>query len=56
LDPRFIGSNLAKDGGFLRFIKICTMASFRGELKLSVPSYKILQHVEELYKYERDTS
>jgi hypothetical protein len=56
LDPRFTGSNPAEDDGFLRVIKICRMPSFGGEIKLSSPCCKILQHVKEPYEYERDTS
>jgi hypothetical protein len=37
LDPRFVGSNLAEDSGFLRVIKIRSTASFGGEVKPSVP-------------------
>jgi hypothetical protein len=37
LDPRFTGSNPAEDNGFLRVIKICSMTSFGGEVKSSVP-------------------
>jgi hypothetical protein len=46
LDPRFTGSNPAEDDGILRVIKICTMTSFVGEVKLAVP-YKILWHVKD---------
>jgi hypothetical protein len=55
LDPRFMGSNVAEDDGFLRVIKIYNMTSFRGNVKLSVSSCKIL-HVTGCYNYERDTS
>jgi hypothetical protein len=55
LDQRFVGSNPAKEDGFLRVIKICSTTSFGGEEKPSMPCHKILQHVEEPYKYERDT-
>jgi hypothetical protein len=37
LDPRFTGSNLAKDGGFLRVIKIHSTNYFGGEVKPSAP-------------------
>jgi hypothetical protein len=33
VDPRFVGSNLAKVNGFLRAIKIHSVTSFRGEVK-----------------------
>jgi hypothetical protein len=39
-------SNLDKDDRFLRAIKIHSMASFRGEVKLSAPCCKILWHVK----------
>jgi hypothetical protein len=42
LDPRFAISNLAKDDGFLRVIKICGMTSFGGEVKPPVPCCKFL--------------
>jgi hypothetical protein len=47
LEPRFTVSNLAKDDGFLRAIKIRSTTSFKGEVKPSVPCHKILQHVED---------
>jgi hypothetical protein len=50
LDPRFVGSNPAKGDGILRAIKICSMGSFRGEVKALVPCHKILWHVEELFE------
>jgi hypothetical protein len=55
-DPRFAGSNPAEDDRFLRAIKIRNTASFRGEVKLSLQSLKILQHVKDPYEYENDTS
>jgi hypothetical protein len=45
LDPRFTGSNSAKDDGFLMAIKIHSMAFFRGEVKPLVPCQKILWHI-----------
>jgi hypothetical protein len=45
LGPRFVGSNLARDNGFLRAIKINSMASFRREVKLLAPCRKISQNV-----------
>jgi hypothetical protein len=56
LDPRFAGSNPAKDDCLLRAIKIRSMPSFGWEVKPSVPCHKILQQVKEPYEYERDTS
>jgi hypothetical protein len=53
LGQRFIGSNLDKDDGFLRTIKIHSMASFRGAGKPLVPCCKILRHVKEPYRYEK---
>jgi hypothetical protein len=41
LDPRFVGSNLAEDDGFLRAIKIRSATSFGGEVKPSVPCRKM---------------
>jgi hypothetical protein len=46
-DPRFAGSNQAKDNGFLRTIKIGSMTSFGGEVKLVVPCREILWHVKD---------
>jgi hypothetical protein len=46
LDIRFAGSNLAKGDGFLRVIKICSMLTFQGKVKLPAPHHKILQHVK----------
>jgi hypothetical protein len=54
LDPRFAGSNPAKNDGFLREIKPCSTTSFGEEVNPSAPC-KILRHVKEPYKYERDT-
>jgi hypothetical protein len=55
LDPRFAGSDLAEDSGFLRAVDIYGTTSFGGEVKLSVPCRKILRHVKEPYRYERGT-
>jgi hypothetical protein len=33
LDPRFAGSNPAEDDGYLMAIKICSMTSFKVEVK-----------------------
>jgi hypothetical protein len=49
LDPRFTGSNPAKDNGFLMVIKT---TSYGGEVKPSVKC-KILQCVKELHRYEK---
>jgi hypothetical protein len=45
----FIGSKLAEDNGFLKAIKICSTASFRGKDNLAVPSREILRHVKDPY-------
>jgi hypothetical protein len=39
--------DLAEDNGFLRAIKISSMTSFQGEVKLSAPCCKILWHVKD---------
>jgi hypothetical protein len=46
VDPRFVGSNLAEDGGFLKAIKIQSTTSFEGEVKPPVPCRKTLRHVK----------
>jgi hypothetical protein len=35
LNPKFTGSNLAEDDGFLRALKVCSTTFFRGEVKLA---------------------
>jgi hypothetical protein len=55
LDPRFAGSSPAVSDGFLRAIKIRSTASFGGEVKPSVPCRKILRHVKDPLRYDRDT-
>jgi hypothetical protein len=42
--------------GFLGVIKICSMPSFRGEVKPLAPWHKCLRHVKNLAQYERDTA
>jgi hypothetical protein len=49
LDPRFVGSDPVEDNGFLRVIKICITAFFRGEVMLAVLCHKILWHVKDPY-------
>jgi hypothetical protein len=49
LDPKFVGSDLAKDNGFLTVIKIHSMTAFLGEVKPAVPCCKILWHVKDPY-------
>jgi hypothetical protein len=41
LNPRFAGSNLTEDIGFLRVIKIHSITSFTGEIKLLVSRHTI---------------
>jgi hypothetical protein len=41
------GSNLVKDNGFLRVIKIHSMSSFGGEIKLLAPCLEILRYIKE---------
>jgi hypothetical protein len=41
-------SDVAKDNGFLRMMKIVSMILFKGEVKLAVPC-KILWHVTDSY-------
>jgi hypothetical protein len=48
-----MGSNLAKDEGFLRAVKIHSMTSFEGEVKASVQCCKLLRHVKEPYENEK---
>jgi hypothetical protein len=50
-----MGPNSAGNNGILRALKICSMTSFRGEVKLSVPCHSILWHIEEPCGYEIDT-
>jgi hypothetical protein len=38
---------MAKSEGFLMGIKICSMASFGGRVKLSAPCHKILWYVKD---------
>jgi hypothetical protein len=46
LDPRFTGSNLAKDD-ILRLMKIRSMTSFGGDVKLSAPC-KIIRTLQSM--------
>jgi hypothetical protein len=52
--PRFAGSNLAKSDGFLREVEMCSMMSFGGEAKPAAPCHKILWHVKDPLRYDRD--
>jgi hypothetical protein len=50
MDPRFTGSNLAKDDGFLMMMKIPRMIFFGGEVKpydSQSTCCVILRHVED---------
>jgi hypothetical protein len=47
LNPRFVGSNLAEDNGFLRAIKMCSTTSFKREVKPSATCQMILWLVKE---------
>jgi hypothetical protein len=40
---------------FLKAIQICSTTSFRGEVKPSAPCCKILWHVKDPLRYDRDT-
>jgi hypothetical protein len=53
--PRFAGSNLAESDEFLRAIRICSLTSFSGKVKPLVPSRKILQHVKDPLRHDRDS-
>jgi hypothetical protein len=53
LDPRFAGSNLAEDDGFLRVIKIHSTTSFGGEVKLSVPCRRFMACKRTLWAWKR---
>jgi hypothetical protein len=52
LDPRFTGSNPAEAMDF-KGDKNLQQPSFRGEVKLEVPHYKILWHVKITCKYKQ---
>jgi hypothetical protein len=51
----FVGSNTVEEAGFLTAIIIRSTTSFGGDVKLSGPCGKILRHVKDHCKYERDT-
>jgi hypothetical protein len=54
--PKVLGFKPARGYGFLRTIHICGTLSFGGKVKPSAPCRKILQHLKELYEYDRDIS
>jgi hypothetical protein len=53
LNLKFASSNPAEGDGLLIAIEIRSTPSFGGEVKPVVPRRNILQHVKELYEYER---
>jgi hypothetical protein len=53
IGPKVRGFRPGRGDGILRAIKIRSTLSFGGEVKPSAPGRKILQHVKELYEYER---
>jgi hypothetical protein len=55
LEPRFAGSNLAEDDGFLRAIKVRSTTPFGGEVKPSVSYRKVYGVLKNPVEYERDT-
>jgi hypothetical protein len=54
LGSRFASSNLAKDNGFLRVIKLHSTTSLRGKVKPLVPCREMFRHVKNPAEYERD--
>jgi hypothetical protein len=46
----FAASNPAKGNGFIRAIKVPSTPSFGGEVKPSVPCWKILWHIKEPFE------
>jgi hypothetical protein len=50
--PKVSGFKLSRGDGFLRVIILRSTHSFGGEVQPEAPYGKILQHVEEPYKYE----
>jgi hypothetical protein len=42
LDPKFVGTNPAKDDEFLRVMEICSTPSFGGEVKPPVPWHRFM--------------
>jgi hypothetical protein len=51
-----VGSNLAKDNGFLKAIKICSMTSFKGQVKPSTHVVRFYGMLKTPAEYDRDTS
>jgi hypothetical protein len=56
LNPRCAGSNTAEYGGFLRAIEIRSTTFIGEEVKPQGPCRKILRHIKNLSRHERDTS
>jgi hypothetical protein len=52
--PKGRGLEPGQGDGFLRVTKICSTTSFAWEVKPEVPCCKILSHVKELLKSNRD--
>jgi hypothetical protein len=52
--PKGRGFESGQGSGFLRVIKICSILSFRWEVKPEVQCHKILWHVKDLLKSHRD--
>jgi hypothetical protein len=50
LDPRFVGSNVAKGNGFLMVIKISNKPSLGRVVKPSSPCCKNLWHVKDPFE------
>jgi hypothetical protein len=48
-----VGSNLAKDNGFLKAIKICSMTSFKGEVKPSTHVVRFYGMLKTPAEYDR---
>jgi flagellar biosynthesis protein FlhB len=54
MHPRFVGSN--PEQAILRAIKILNTHFFGGEIKPEAQRLKILQHVKQIYEYQRQIS
>jgi hypothetical protein len=55
LDSRLAGSNPSENDVLLRAIKIRSTPSFGGEVKPSALCTKILRHVKDRLRHDRDT-
>jgi hypothetical protein len=56
IEPNVHGFKLSRGRLILRTIKIRSMVYFKEKIKPSAPCRKILRHVKNPSKYERDTS